>query len=70
MVGTNERGKQVFAAPEIKIYVFGNGIATEQADVSGGTTPQDGINSHQKILNKAFSEGHMNKVVTVLKWNE
>mgnify|MGYP005782718291 FL=1 len=45
MVGTNERGKQVFAAPEIKIYVFGNGIATEQADASSGTTPQDGVNS-------------------------
>lgn len=70
MVVANGRSKIVFAAPEIKIYVFGNAIATEQADVSGGTTPPGGLNSHQKILNKALSEGHMNEVITVLKWNE
>lgn len=66
MVGTNERGKPVFAAPEIKIYVFGNSVETGQTDAGSGITPPGGMNSHQKILNKAFSEGHMNQVVTVL----
>ena len=43
-----------------------NSVETGKTDAGSGITPPGGMNSHQKILNKAFSEGHMNQVVTVL----
>ena len=57
-----------FAAPEIRVFRFGNDIKTEEPYVTpSGIT--DGLNSHQKILNKAKAEKHLNEVVTVLKWD-